>query len=734
MAWFLGMLVGAPRLGFADAAPITSVALGDAGPDKDVPTTDPFYLTGPVEPDVSAVYAVFVRVGNPPFGIGSAMSCADAAGALTVEQLRKLDKSESTALDQSFGIVPIDALWSGPSAGGDPRARYEHLVTWHNAYVPMAWKRPENEKTDTEDDRKKASKTFQVLVSEPRFFRPGATYCLLTYEQHRANQSEQDRIRKLIWTNQQADARCAREGEQAGKACARLLAPEQKACGEKATRAAETCKETAADGLIKGIETLLARKVDAGDTAAALKAVRLKLFAAATTITRFDKAIAEDLARAPAPRFLADPWQPSKRFLPVETDALARLIVEALSAKDIHRQVPPSAPAASAAAPVTYSTRDGRSAIRALRVLPDLSAIDVAASESPAAADVVTVPLHPGSLAVHGATTLEDVLRLAEGQVRTPEGYVAVKGELYDKLIQPVADDIREAIKNGADLPASVDAMGPLAERFEELRDALDALCAARARADTIAAAVGRPTSETLAALSGQWLEAAALGSCGPYRKSAQNGSRANPLSALATDLAVFNQAVATWRGAKKDIEARWTELRLTSPRRVIRVETRLTQQRFITNYLTPFIGRAAAIKPGDDLGMTYLGLHLTLYPNLIDEPMWSNGFTTDLYRLLSLEVGMAFEAPTDGAGRFKGPGPLNPLFLGLALQPIPYVTGSVGVAFMERRTSPLATEETQFYPSFYVGVSAEVNFLDGVRKLAIGKGTAFIQGKDVPQ
>ncbi|MFT3763946.1 MAG: hypothetical protein QM820_00235 [Minicystis sp.] len=709
-----------PAQAAADGGTIPTIALTEAGPDKELPTSAPFYLTGSVDPEVSVVYPVFVRVGYAPLGVGSAMSCAEARDALAVDQLRR-DRNGVPLLDRTNATADIDTLWDAPSAApgkpeppapGKPEPRrlvdrlaaYQHLARWHTAYVPAPWVRPENEPKD------KPSKSFQVLVADTRFFRPGATFCMLTYELRRVPQSEQEKIRGKLWAHADERRRCAGDAK---------------------------CESAADDKFFTELGAMLEGKLDEKGKKQVFEAVRSGLFNAAKRIDGFEKDIDRDLHPAAPPPLFARPWRPPRGMLPVEKDALARLIVEALAESgSIRSQVAPGPPGPAAAAnvpsparPVEYLTRDGKVTIRYLRVTADLTAVEVASTAEPAAADVVRVPLRAAEVTVIKDLTLEDLLRLGQGQIRVnpQEGFFSIASDLPRRLAG-VYDGIRAAKRDAADLPASLPSVRPYQARIAAVRDAVVAACTARQRYPMVTATsdnavvLQQSVDETLKTLAGLWIDQNAV-DC----MSLSGGG--DVLRALDRDLTDFDKAVARWREDQADIRADWKKIEVTSPERVIRVSLRFTQQTFFDQFCTPFLGRAWAITPGGSIGMTYVGLHVSLFPDPIDEPMWSNG-KTDAHRLLALEIGMSVESPSgDPGARYKGPGPFNPIFLGLSLQPIPYITGSAGVAFLERRASTLPEEVATLRPAFYAGIAAQLNLFTLARGAVIGRGVAVAQG-----
>jgi hypothetical protein len=234
------------------------------------------------------------------------------------------------------------------------------------------------------------------------------------------------------------------------------------------------------------------------------------------------------------------------------------------------------------------------------------------------------------------------------------------------------------------------------------------------------------PYEPAMAALTGLWLEEGALSECAPYA-----GPARDPLASIAELLEGYIAAAAVWTENEGAMTVQITKISTEHPRRTpFFIQGRMTQETFFDNYVTPYLGRSILVKPGDDIGMTYAGVQVYLWPNDVREPMWSNG-ASDLRRLAGFEFGVGLLGDEFGEeSRFSGLGPMPPLFVGAALHTLPYVTLSLGASLMERRRSALLPETSQFFASFYVGLTAQLNAVGIVRNLTSGRGASMAEEK----
>ncbi|MGK3963709.1 hypothetical protein WMF38_05980 [Sorangium sp. So ce118] len=738
------MVVLAPSPALSEPAAIPSIALTEAGPDKEIPTSGAFYLTGKIPAQVHGVHVVFVRAAYPFLGLGERRSCAEVANALGRDNLAK--DNGKLLLETLTGIQPIEKIWT--LTGTHDPSTYDALNTWQEAYVPPPWLRP-----TSEEEKKKPSESYAVLVSEPRFFRPGATYCMFTYEKHLIDKNDRDRVRSKIWKYQKLRAACLADPNPGtcNASANEALGCDLRCLGSKPEGGA-SCKYLEQQAKTPA-PSFTCSEPDPGKKGEALnKAVRERLVADAERIVGLDASFDKSLQVAPTPKLLATPWQPSSSFAPIEHDALSRLILEGLFIKGIvHRQVnprgkncaarppaPPPDPGAGACG-VEYYTRGG-DLIRSLWLRPDFEEIQVAARRAPKAVEVKKIPLPASDIPVDGGINLADILRLARGQIRVGDGYLTFQGAggLKDKSIEPVTSRIAEVLEKEGDLPADLPSLQSLQQHVEALRTAVQHACDKKTSSPSIAQAAELAPEDAVRAFAGHWLDGEALSGCTSYTSPPPPpapGAPAPPgpdnfLRSLSTTLLEYDRAVKSWRDNQEAIANQWKEIRVESPRRQVEVASRFTQQTYVETYMTPFLGYAWAVKPGTDFDIPYVGIHVTAFPDPVAEPMWSNG-RRDWRRLPALELGVAVSSPSYGdGGRFSGPWGLPPLFVGISHQFIPWVTASGGVVLMQYRRTTLSTERAEIYSSFYLAFTAQLNFVNIIRTLAIGGSTAVTETK----
>jgi hypothetical protein len=709
--------------------------MSEEGPDRQLPTSQAFYLSGEVGKEVAAVYPVFVRVAFPPLGIAGDRSCSLALRSLSAAQLRKV--KSTPLLESRTGVFSIEDLWAPPpgAAGAAAIEEYARLRDWHDAYVPPAWVR--TAKAEGRADEGEAA--YKVLVAEPRFFRPGGTYCLFLYERHAISEQEKKLVPKLLIEHRRDRAECAEKG------------------GGEAPR----CASTADKELVEGVNKLLS---EAGRerTQEVLFKVRTSLVNAAGVLSTFPKEIKAALdLKAWRPAFKvredgAPQWSPPRDLLDVDADPLGRLMVELLASKGhVHRGVVPQRSSGdvengkkidcskdkdACRGRVAYSTRSGSFPIRFVRVRPGLEAFEVASDKSPSPEERDEIPVAAASLPIYGTgISLEDAIEFARGRVKLGGRYLSfadVHASVIGPFIKKQETELEQTGRLGDPLPIK-----ELAARVEAMRRAVAASCAGadaarRTEKDRpggppkpsapVLATDRMPFEPAMAALTGLWLEEGALSECAPYA-----GPARDPLASMAELLEGYIDAAAAWTENEGAMTVQITKISTEHPRRTpFFIQGRMTQETFFDNYVTPYLGRSILVKPGDDIGMTYAGVQVYLWPNEVREPMWSNG-GSDLRRLAGFEFGVGLLGDDFGEeSRFSGLGPLPPLFVGAALHTLPYVTLSLGASLMERRRSALLPETSQFFASFYVGLTAQLNAVGIVRNLTSGRGASMAEEK----
>jgi hypothetical protein len=148
-------------------------------------------------------------------------------------------------------------------------------------------------------------------------------------------------------------------------------------------------------------------------------------------------------------------------------------------------------------------------------------------------------------------------------------------------------------------------------------------------------------------------------------------------------------------------------------------LQVQMSQKTFLTTYITPIVGFTYYASTSQGFWEPYVGIQVYAFPNPVDEPMWSNG-SADLRRLFSLELGAGTEASGFGpGGRYATLNGVPPIFVGLAAQAIPYVTGSIGWSLLGTRSNELQQASTTIIDSLYFGLSVQANVPDIIRGLS---------------
>jgi hypothetical protein len=146
-----------------------------------------------------------------------------------------------------------------------------------------------------------------------------------------------------------------------------------------------------------------------------------------------------------------------------------------------------------------------------------------------------------------------------------------------------------------------------------------------------------------------------------------------------------------------------------------------LTQKRWFDTYFSPVVGRANVVAPSASFSEWYLGMLIFPWANSVDEPMWING-AEDLRRLLAVELAVIPTTGTYGPDKrfsgFDGPGTF-PVMIGVALQPLPYVTASFGGIRQAEQQTRVVGEEPKEHWRPYFGLAVQGNVPGLVRALS---------------
>lgn len=192
---------------------LTTVTLGDSGPDRSIPVGKSFYLASNVPESVVFVRPVVVRVQTSIIVPHHAESCEDALEYLKLPTKKKLEEAP-------VGRTKSASLW----AGEEP------------IYVGPAWKR---------GDLKDKQDVKLLIEGEDKFFETGAQYCL--YQFH---------ITRKVDVDNQFEKR-ARD-------CAQYTGAALTKCVEKVIADAPTESRTALETALTNAQSALVHRRNAG--------------------------------------------------------------------------------------------------------------------------------------------------------------------------------------------------------------------------------------------------------------------------------------------------------------------------------------------------------------------------------------------------------------------------------------------------------------------------------------
>ncbi|XXF74991.1 hypothetical protein P2318_18130 [Myxococcaceae bacterium GXIMD 01537] len=733
--WGVGLALVASAALAADAV-IPEVTLDAAGPNRSLPLYGAFYLRGEAKPGVMEVHPIFVRNNYTALGFGNVvpqLGCDKVAEAL---RDFKDEPGVGKVLGQRLGVVDIDELWEPPPEGTARASVYRSLNRLHEAFVPAPWLRASTSEP-TQGDQ------FKVLVSGPAFFRPGATYCLLMFERHRDTQQDATSVRVALLAY----------GREVSEAC-------------QGATSAETCdKQQMADAAQKKLLARLAeltkglpepQRANIGDKACETQGEMPLLFRSSLRLRNLMGQWREGaLYRRWDPPFLES----------VKEDPLASVLAWSLVRRGQLHPV-----FAKGSSDVTF-TLDGKMDVRYAGLLADGKGVRLAeAREEKVPEKWQVLDVDTGALRLPDSElSLRDVLEFASGRVRLGNAYLPIATLPQDYLRAELAFD-------SATPTTSPGRLKEVHERLQSLQVLTERIWGTMR---TIAQRPQReprtPEEHVLTGL-GVWLSTQVLQDCqallqskgyvalfdasgdarescegeaagkgpSPARTGAWPGFKdgwaepeiaardRSPLRLLNALVVGYTGAVDTWLGTRESVTRTVVTETIKSP--VVNPPTvgaTLNQGTWFDHYVTAHTGYARLVSAADPFWVQQAGIQLYLWPNPVEEPMWSNGWR-DWRRLVALELGAGLTT-----GRF---GPLNrysgftssgtpPLFVGAAFQLLPYTTVSTGVTLLHARQTSLDSERPRFMAQHYLGGSVQLNVVGIIRNLAAGKAAATTKG-----
>ncbi|HYI01673.1 hypothetical protein, partial [Hyalangium sp.] len=411
---------------------LQEITIDDVGPDKPLPLFEPFYLKGTAKQGVTEVHPVFVRNNYTALGFGNIvprLGCNEVKKALELIQ----EDKNSPILGKPLGVIAVDELWVRPSQDSQAAAVYDSLRRLHEAYAPTPWHR-EGSLTQSELAQ---SKEFKVLVSEPGFFRPGATYCLLMFARRRDTQQDARSIRDALLTY----------GRKAAESCPGQAGPAA-ACPAEATARQEFFQTL--DRLTK----VLPDTAKVGITATAENALGAMppLFTASVSLRNL-------LGIWRTGRFYKA-WDPPL-LDPVASDPLARVIAWLLVLKgDLH-------PAFNGTN-VSF-TPDGKLKVNFIGLLADWQGIRIAEKRDAKSPDQWhLLRVTPEALKLPGSElSLLDLIEFANGRIKL--------GGSYEPFALLAQGPLNAALTVGAEGPeGSPDPLTELRDQTERLQALTD--------------------------------------------------------------------------------------------------------------------------------------------------------------------------------------------------------------------------------------------------------------------
>ena len=646
----------------ADEIPV--ITLTESGPNQEVPTHRSFYVAGDASVTLQNAQAIVVRKGSPSVFGGDGPDCHDVLAALRIEVA-----SSSASADDEDDDSDDDA----------PAALARYPVGMHRAFelfpraepgqrdaavlVSAPWQRTDE-----------AARQYRVLVPhDAAFFSAGYSYCMFVVATQRAQELDDASLSELV------------------DGVARKIV----ACGDRSS-----CDDEA----LADYETRVARELETSRTltstpAGAVKTLAGKLAQAARTELGAATGIVEALDR------MEDRWHdkttvmtPSPHVVWAElaTDPLAQAVTAMLAR--LAALLPQVRVGAKSGTTVALFTTDGKVSVRAVQVLDDGRSIRVASSKAPASDQTRVLTTTTDELVVSPGLTLRDLIELGASRVRVEREWITL-GALGDRvsalgLETWSADDT-------AYLVAATAQVKRLSDYVERVTRGVT--CSPHAFAATEA----EQDADAIQRHLGEWL------AC----------QHADPrsLASLAEQLGDLVHEDGGWKAVKDKLVARSKRIVTVTATAPLAMRVELASRTWVFSYVTPMIGYAGVLRPGESFGLFYVGAQLHLDPNPADDVLWRDGITTtDLRRAVALEIGVAPARSAFGPDqRFDGPGGLPPVFFGLAVHVVPYTSFTFGGSILDRKHSTLPEEQPHTIFAPYVGFTLQLNVPDLIRQAA---------------
>ncbi len=752
IALLLTLLGVAPGAAAEDVFP--EIALSKNGNySSHIPLDKPFILTGDVGEEVRAVRAVFVRYafnawGFPPPKRSPIRTCDDVFAAVELGGLREEEALGLRTFGNVFNsprvarVELIESLTAATTAE-EKNAVYKKQAKAVNdaesAYKALDKAGVYNVvslRTDTfgEIDKDKKQKKFALQVSARGFFRNGASYCLLVY---------QERL----------------SGEKIGKQLLELAKKkieEFEKCEEAAEPDSVVCPQI--DELHKMIKEILKDNGISENKASELTAVLANV---PTALDDSAKQLNEMVAKeAPIPireRLLA--FEPGERFLLAHNEGSsggAAAGVEGERARDATTSAPAGSTGASSSAEESlanfvlqvlatnlvvqrqYAPDPAQVGGRKPEFIVDNFVVRAIAFEKDAAVIVLmgaepkqrreVADLEKYKLPGFSTVTLRDVVELSRGRV-------IVGGEAMGfAAIHTKSDRDKVRVLFPAEAAKSEEARKARDAVVDHLKT-IEMLLKHAISGKPLAASNAGGVADVYGDLA-RWL--------GANVEPIGSGENKEALELLRSFIGDLQARIAAHGMNVERFHALPSEVDLASQKVMMDpyVQTSVGQAfgfgetEFFSSYVTPTLGLAFILHAHERFALPYVGAQIYLWPNRFDEPMWTNG-RSDFRRMFGLEFGLGlsgFPSYNTAFGADNQYRPLSerystpPVLLGLAIQPLPYVTTTLGWAFMRRAPTGLVRETPEPFTSFFVSITVQLNFFNAVRTLVLDRNAAELK------
>jgi len=666
-------IMAAPRPSSA-ADDIETITLGPEGPDKQVPLGTPFYLQGAIEGDKNEVYVVIVRTSWPLFNLWSPDEdrCSD---------LQKLDAPPKLASSKRH--TTTKTLWANDKGWDEP------------TLVLGPW-------TQTDATQKQ----YKVLVPSDSLFRPGASYCVLSYLKKTVTTNDVVKFSKHLLELGQNVKHCLGKDD--------YTAAEELTCTNKeADKVVEDLKKDFKDipeaqtkdawNAIRGAQVKLGSNSTGLVDAALTFALKSSKISNITGSWRASAAHGPDGSfyplPVPRPPPRAQPVKPGGKPPPLpaavapndESFGIPFMLAEQLAAKAELGRLEPGPGFAFAGGVVKRLAMKGDHTF-AVEIEPPSTATDptpkLAIQPLPFPAASVLLP--------DSQLSVEDALNFADGRIKIGSEYVRISTLAQGPLaqLQPSQDGTfsQTQLNDVTSVRAAFEAWHDFFKQVEnatknpgDLTNNARALRALTAHAPIAQVTALRDTVSTLTSLLKD------------YERS-QQAWNASPQVIRETTKIKFSTLVA-YRADRR---------------------AGLTQERWFDTYFTPVVGRAMVFGDSARFGEWYTGVQVFAYANAVNEPMWTNG-SDDFRRFLGIELAALAKTGTFGPNdRFsRDPDVGLAWMFGLVLQPLPYTTVSFGKVWISERESRIAAENPHTHLSWYLGLAVQANVPGIIRTIA---------------